>query len=80
MGCNLIQLGCEEFGRVHWFDAFKEFHCPTNVHPVVFAKMCSFYHLGELQVQTQTSSKVSTNSVNVSSSETGSSEAKKIDP
>ena len=35
IGCNLIQLGCEEFGRAYGFGAFEEFHCPANVHPVV---------------------------------------------
>ena len=25
IGCNLIQLGCEEFRRVHGFDSIKEF-------------------------------------------------------
>ena len=53
--CNLIWLGCNEFKRVHGFDAFEEFCCQTNVHPVVFAQMCSFYHQGKLQSQTQTS-------------------------
>ena len=36
IGCNLICLGCEEFGRVYGFKAFEEFHCPSNIHPVVF--------------------------------------------
>ena len=40
--CTLTQLGCEEFGRVHGFQAFEEFHCPVDIHPVVFAQMCSF--------------------------------------
>ena len=80
IGYNLIQLGCEEFERVQWFDTFKEFCCPANVHPVVFAQMCSFYHQGSLQAWTQTKGQVSINSVNVSSSETSSSEAKKKDP
>ena len=29
--CNLIQLGCDEFGRVHGFDAFEEFRCPSSM-------------------------------------------------
>ena len=40
--CNLICLGYDEFGRVDGFKAFEEFHCPPNIHPVVFAQMCSF--------------------------------------
>ena len=44
IGCNLIQLGCEEFGRLYGFDAFEEFHCLDGVHPVVFAQLCSHYH------------------------------------
>ena len=38
IGCNLIRLGCEEFGRVYGFKAFEEFHCPSNIHPVVFPR------------------------------------------
>ena len=48
IGCNLICLGCEEFGKVYGFEAFEEFRCPQNLHPVVFAQMCSFYHQGKL--------------------------------
>ena len=80
IGCNMSQFGCEEFKKVHGFNAFEEFCCPVNIHPVVFAQMCSFYRHGKLQLQTQTRNDVSTNSVNVSSSETGSSKAKKRDP
>ena len=54
IGCNLIHLGCEEFGRVYGFKAFEEFHCPSNIHPVVFSQMCSFYHQGKLSESTQT--------------------------
>ena len=47
IGCNLIRLGCEEFGKVYGFEAFEEFQCPPNLHLVVFAQMCSFYcHTG----------------------------------
>ena len=53
IGCNLIHLGCEEFGKVHGFEAFEEFRCPPNIHPVVFAQMCSFYHQGKLSEQPQ---------------------------
>ena len=74
--CNLIQLGCKEFTRAYRFDAFEQFHCPDNVHPVVFAQLCSFYHQSKLQDKTQISSKVSTSSVQINSSETNSSKAK----
>ena len=54
IGCNLIHLGCEEFGKVYGFEAFEEFRCPPNLHLVVFAQMCSFYHEGKLLEQPQT--------------------------
>ena len=47
--CNLICLGCEEFGRAYEFNAFEEFHCLTNIHPIAFAQLCSFYHQSKLQ-------------------------------
>ena len=74
---NLIWLGCEEFGRAYGFDAFEEFCCPTNVHPVVFAQLYSFYHQSKLQDTPQPGKKVNSSSVSFSSSETSSSEAKK---
>ena len=73
--CNLIWLGCEEFRRSYGFDAFEGFHCPEGVHPVVFAQLCSHYHQSKLLDSPST--QVSSNSVQVSSSETSSSEAKK---
>ena len=48
IGCNLIRLGCKEFGRSYGFDAFKEFRCPEDVHPVIFAQLCSHYHQSKL--------------------------------
>ena len=48
IGCNLIWLGCEEFGRVHGLEALRKFNCPESIHPVIFAQMCSFYHQGKL--------------------------------
>ena len=75
IGCNLIQLGCEEFGRFYGFDAFEEFCCPESVHLVVFAQLCSHYHQSKLLDSSST--EVSSNSVNVSSSGINSSEAKK---
>ena len=47
IGCNLICLGCEEFGRVYGFEAFEEFHCPPNIHPVVFFPDVLFLSSGE---------------------------------
>ena len=80
IGCNLIWLGCEEFGRVHGFKAFEEFCCPTNVHPVVFTQMCSFYHQDKLQSQTQTNNPVHANSVNEDSLGTSSKDKKPPSP
>ena len=66
IGCNLIQLGCEEFGRVHGFQAFEEFCCPVDIHLVVFAQMCSFYHQGKLSLpQTQSANQPNSDSINV---------------
>ena len=48
IGCNPIWLGCDEFGRVHGFDAFEEFCCLSRIHPVVFAQLCSFYYQSKL--------------------------------
>ena len=75
IGCNLIQLGCEEFGRSYGFDAFEEFRCPESVHPVVFSQLCSHYHQSKLLDSSST--EVSSNSINVSSSGVTLSEAKK---
>ena len=71
IGCNLIHLGCEEFGRVYGFDAFEEFQCPPNLHPVVFAQMCSFYHQGKLSEQPQTlsASNIHSGQININTSE-----------
>ena len=77
IGCNLIWLGCKEFGRMFGFAAFEEFHCLANVHPVCFAQLCSFYHQSKLQDTPQSEIKVSSSSVRFGSSETSSSEAKK---
>ena len=44
IGCNLICLGCEEFGKLHGFECFKNFQCPSSVHPVVFSQFCTFFH------------------------------------
>ena len=36
IGCNLIWLGCEEFGRTYGFKPLESFQCPINIHPIVF--------------------------------------------
>ena len=51
IGCNLIQLGYEEFGKVFGFEAFETFMCPKEVHPLIFAQMCTLYHQGKDQAQ-----------------------------
>ena len=66
IGCNLIRLGCEEFGRSYGFEAFEEFCCPESVHPVVFARLSLHYHQSKLLDSSST--EVSGNSINVSSS------------
>ena len=68
---------------MYGLDAFKTFHCPDSVHPLVFAQMCSFYHQGKISAQTLANNSNSflanTSSVNASTLGT-SSEAKKKDP
>ena len=51
IGCNLIWLGYEEFGKVHGFDAFETYMCPKEVHPLIFAQMCTLYHQGKDQTK-----------------------------
>ena len=51
IGCNLIWLGYKEFGKVYGFEAFETFTCPKEVHPLIFAQMCTLYHQGKDQVQ-----------------------------
>ena len=58
IGCNLIQLGYEEFGKVFGFEAFETFRCPKEVHPLIFSQMCTLYHQSKdqnVQPDTQTS-------------------------
>ena len=38
IGCNLIQLGYEEFRKVHGFDAFETYTCPKEVHPLILPR------------------------------------------
>ena len=47
IGYNLIQLGYKEFGKVFGFEAFETFTCPKEVHPLIFAQMCTLYHQGK---------------------------------
>ena len=71
IGCNLICLGCEEFGKVHGFETFEEFQCPPNIHPIVFAQMCSFYHQGKLleQPQALSANQIHSGPININTSE-----------
>ena len=77
IGCNLIRLGCEEFGKAFGFEAFETFMCPKEVHPLIFAQMCTLYHQGRIQTQSVShassnsspSSSVSGSSVHVSTSQ-----------
>ena len=76
IGCNLIRLGYEEFGKVFGFEAFETFTCPKEVHPLIFAQMCTLYHQGKDQVQpnshTSNSSQINSqqsNSVHVTTSQ-----------
>ena len=78
IGCNLIRLGCEEFGRSFGFKAFKEFRCLGSVHPVVFSQLCSHYHQSKLLDGPSTS--VNSNTINVSSSGINSCEAERKVP
>ena len=64
IGCNLIRLGCEEFGRSFGYEAFEEFHCLESVHPVVFSQLCSHYHQSKLLDGLSTST--NSNNINVS--------------
>ena len=73
--CNLIWLGCEEFGKVFGFEAFETFKCPDEVHPLVFAQMCTLYHQGKAQAQSvsSASNSLQLNSISQSTSSSGSS-------
>ena len=72
VGCNLIQLGCEEFGKVYGFHHFDSFTCPETVHPVVFSQLCTFYHQSKLQGNSNSTNtdmtNIKTESVQVDSS------------
>ena len=57
IGCNLIHLGCEEFGRQYGFECFENFQCPSSVHPVVFSQFSTFFHQERLKAQTESEGK-----------------------
>ena len=76
IGCNLICLGCEEFGKLHGFKCFENFQCPPSVHPVVFSQFCTFFHQERMKAQAKPEGQ---DVVNVSSSGI-SVEGKKKDP
>ena len=69
IGCNLIRLGCEEFGRTYGFEPLENFQCSSKVHPIVFTQFCSYYHQQKLWNQTEPSStNVNASPVDVSTS------------
>ena len=47
IGCNLIHLGCKEFGRVYGFELFNKFQCPQGIHPIVFTQLFFILPLGK---------------------------------
>ena len=61
IGCNLICLGCKEFGKLHGFEYFKNFQHPSSVHPVVFSQFCTFFHQERLKDQAKSESQDTTN-------------------
>ena len=69
IGCNLIRLECEKFGRTYGFKPLENFQCPSKVHPIVFTQFCSYYHQQKLRTQTEPSStNVNASLVNVNTS------------
>ena len=68
IGCNLIWLGYKEFGKVFGFDAFENFRCPKEVHPLIFAQMCTLYHQSKDQ-DVQPDSHTTNSTVNQQSNE-----------
>ena len=61
IGCNLICLGCEEFGKLYGFECFENFQCLSAVHPVVFSQFCTFFHQEKLKAQTESEGQDTTN-------------------
>ena len=46
----------------------KTFNCPDEVHPLVFAQMCTLYHQGKAQSQSASSTSNSPQSSSISQS------------
>ena len=67
IGCNLIRLGYEEFGKVFRFEAFETFRCPKEVHPLIFTQMCTLYYQSKGQ-NVQTSSHASNSEIQATTS------------
>ena len=67
LGCNLIRLRYEEFGKVFGFEAFETFRCPKEVHPLIFAQMCTLYHQSKDQ-NDQTASNTSNSEIQATTS------------
>ena len=67
IGCNLIRLRYEEFGKVFGFEAFETFRCPKEVHPLIFAQMCTLYHQSKGQ-NDQTASHTSNSEIQATTS------------
>ena len=61
IGCNLIHLGCEKFGKLHGFECFENFQCPSSVHLVVISQFCTFFHQERLKAQAKPESQDPTN-------------------
>ena len=61
IGCNLKCLRCKEFSKVHGFKCFKNFQCPSSVHPVVFSQFCTFFHQERLKTQAKPEGQDATN-------------------
>ena len=78
IGCNRIQLGCEEFGKVYGFEAFENFSCPDKVHPLVFVQMCTLYHQGKTQAQSASSTSNSSQSNLINQSDLSSDPSAKL--
>ena len=61
LGCNLIHLGCKEFGKQYGFKCFENFQCPSSVHPVVFSQVSTLFHQERLKAQTESEGQHTTN-------------------
>ena len=50
------------------FEAFETFTCPKEVHPLIFAQMCTLYHQCKVQTQSLPSTSHSQQSSSISGS------------